>query len=678
MLISMDEPNLSSRFNSKYLKSFLWLMVILLFFISPATLSANERVRLKLKSSHQFQFAGYYAAVHKGFYQAAGLTVDILEAGGEQRTVESVVERRVDFAIAGSELVIDSASGYEIVALAPIFQHSALALITLRDTNFTSLEALTNQRIMLGAETSSIDVFLRQQGRGLDDFQLVRHVPSITPLITGDVAAMAVRITDEPFIIQQSGNPVRFLRPVDSGIDFYGDTLFTSRALYLQQPQMVQAFVEASIQGWQYALEHPDEIIDLLLNTYGVNRSREHLLYEAKQIRELVSPGLIGIGHSNPVRWQMIADTYDSLNLLPGPFNLETFVPPKMETVRIPDWLKFVSTLTLLVLCLFMVMIYRQHRLNQNLKKEIRVRKDTESRLRLITDSMHDVIWVMDENFKMTYVSPSVERLTGFEVDEVLNKPISDLINADTRRQLAQRIQEITQINEAGRTGSECDELFEFEIQCKFGRQVWVESTIKFFFSAPGIIATIYGSTRDITDRHRQYIELKNLASMDFLTGVKNRRIFFEKLQYETARFRRHGTPLSLIVLDIDHFKKINDRYGHSIGDEVLRQVVKLLEDEIREMDTIGRLGGEEFGILLPDTALEEAHYLAERLREHVSEYPLEISGVYIPVTASFGVVQCDPSETVSSIYKRADVAAYAAKAAGRNCVRRQMPAMIS
>jgi len=248
LLISMDEPNFSSRFNSKWLKPFLWLTLSLSLFILPATLSANERIRLKLKSSHQFQFAGYYAAVHKGFYQAAGLTVDILEAGGEQRTVESVVERRVDFAIAGSELVIDSASGYEIVALAPIFQHSALALITLRDTNFTSLEALTNQRIMLGAETSSVDVFLRQQGHGLDSFQLVRHVPSITPLITGDVAAIAARITDEPFIIEQSGNPVRFLRPIDSGIDFYGDTLFTSRALYLQQPQMVQAFVETSIQ----------------------------------------------------------------------------------------------------------------------------------------------------------------------------------------------------------------------------------------------------------------------------------------------------------------------------------------------------------------------------------------------------------------------------------------------
>ncbi|EXJ10690.1 ABC transporter substrate-binding protein [Nitrincola nitratireducens] len=159
MLISMDEPHLSSRFNSKYLKPFVWLIAFLVFFISSATLSANERVRLKLKSSHQFQFAGYYAAVHKGFYQAAGLSVEILEAGGEQRTVESVAERRIDFGIAGSELVIDHAAGYEVVALAPIFQHSAMALITLRDTNFTSLAALTNQRIMLGAETSSIDVF---------------------------------------------------------------------------------------------------------------------------------------------------------------------------------------------------------------------------------------------------------------------------------------------------------------------------------------------------------------------------------------------------------------------------------------------------------------------------------------------------------------------------------------
>ncbi len=153
----------------------------------------------------------------------------------------------------------------------------------------------------------------------------------------------------------------------------------------------------------------------------------------------------------------------------------------------------------------------------------------------------------------------------------------------------------------------------------------------------------------------------------DPLTRVLNRRGFDEELNRRHAEFKRHGTPFSLILLDIDHFKRLNDERGHLAGDEVLRGVAGVLRQTMREIDLVARFGGEEFAVVLLGTSLEDALVAAERARQAIAEEIFRFEGVNLAVTASFGVGRLRPSERPSSLVRRVDEALYAAKQAGRN-----------
>jgi len=171
----------------------------------------------------------------------------------------------------------------------------------------------------------------------------------------------------------------------------------------------------------------------------------------------------------------------------------------------------------------------------------------------------------------------------------------------------------------------------------------------------------------DVTKHKRMEKELRCLSVTDCLTNCYNRRFFMQKLEEEIERAKRNGNKFSLIMLDIDRFKSINDRFGHNAGDLVLKSMAEMIKNRIRKIDTLARWGGEEFVLLLPDTPVENAARLAEELRESLSR--MDIQGVG-RVTASFGVAGYCPGDSVDSLVNKADNMMYEAKAAGRNCVR--------
>ena len=179
--------------------------------------------------------------------------------------------------------------------------------------------------------------------------------------------------------------------------------------------------------------------------------------------------------------------------------------------------------------------------------------------------------------------------------------------------------------------------------------------------------AEVVGVGIDISERKAMERELERRATRDFLTGLYNRHKFMEEFQPEWERADRYGRPLSLLLLDIDHFKAINDTYGHDVGDRVLEAVVTKLQGNIRGSDVLARWGGEEFILLSPESRLGEACALAEKLRGALTAEPFESAG---RVSASFGVAERRHDDTVESLLKRADDALYAAKRAGRNRVR--------
>ncbi|GAB6043743.1 GGDEF domain-containing protein [Endothiovibrio diazotrophicus] len=165
---------------------------------------------------------------------------------------------------------------------------------------------------------------------------------------------------------------------------------------------------------------------------------------------------------------------------------------------------------------------------------------------------------------------------------------------------------------------------------------------------------------------HQVHQELETSSRTDFLTGLANRLRLDAVLEEEQQRSRRFHHPFGVILLDVDHFKRVNDGHGHPVGDQVLVELAGLLRENVRETDTVGRWGGEEFMVLCPETDLEEAAALAGALRRVVEAHPFPVVGRQ---SASFGVAACRPGDPVDAVVRRADEALYAAKARGRNRV---------
>lgn len=198
------------------------------------------------------------------------------------------------------------------------------------------------------------------------------------------------------------------------------------------------------------------------------------------------------------------------------------------------------------------------------------------------------------------------------------------------------------------------------------GRVVWIRNTMVPYHDKTGMLMRYDGLIEDITGRKVAEQELKRLATTDKLTGAFNRMKFQEIIEIEIERVKRHNQPLSMIIFDIDHFKTVNDNYGHSTGDYVLKTIADIVRENIRKIDYFVRWGGEEFMIISSETKLADASALAERMREIIENYTFEGVG---RITVSFGVTEFKEDDTENSFVKRADDAMYLAKSKGRNFV---------
>lgn len=300
------------------------------------------------------------------------------------------------------------------------------------------------------------------------------------------------------------------------------------------------------------------------------------------------------------------------------------------------------------------------------------------NRYKYIIENVKDVIWELNSNFEFTFVSPNARDMCGYEVEEIIGNKITDFLTEESRNYLYEQIilhmdLRLSVDTEKGTV------LHEVEFICKDGSVKWVEVSANRLYDDEKFVGYI-GTTRDISEKKEyecqvnKYIvelkklnaELKRTATTDTLTGAYNRRKFEDDMSLLIHRNKKQDIEFSLIFFDIDHFKTINDLFGHKTGDVVLQRISELVIKNIRKGDRLFRWGGEEFIIALPKADLEVAKIVAGKIRDLIQEADF---GINRKITISLGVCEYEANENIDQIVSRLDKILYQAKSQGRNRV---------
>ena len=279
-----------------------------------------------------------------------------------------------------------------------------------------------------------------------------------------------------------------------------------------------------------------------------------------------------------------------------------------------------------------------------------------------IVETATDSAWVIDADQRILYVNPAATLLTGYSESELVGSSLSRILPDDIRRIHGPMVMAFAKHQgESAIMGK----AREFTIVSKSGVIIPIE--LKAFELPPdrGGRKLFAAFISDNRKRKQLEDELRRLAETDGLTGALNRRGFLNLLQEETDRASRYDRSLSVLMIDVDRFKSFNDRLGHAAGDRILKEALRCWQQTLRSSDTIGRLGGDEFGVILPETGYDEAVKTSQRLRNVLACQSFGFVTGNDRVTASIGCAQLAKSETVEDLLARADAGLYRAKRGG-------------
>jgi len=631
---------------------------ILLFCLFNLILSlpawSLEQVTLQLKWQHQFQFAGYYAAIEQGYYRDAGLDVTLREAIAYEDPTQYVLDGNAHYGVGTSELILLHHFNQPVVVLAVIFQHSPLALLVHNpDQNDASLpfqyiQDIKDKPIMMEASSAELLAYFEREGLTRANLNLVDHTLGIEDVLTGKVAAMSVYITDEPFLFQERNKAYQLFKPIMGGIDFYGDNLFTTQDEIENNPQRVLAFREASLKGWEYAMAHPEAMIDLIYEKYSQRHTKAHLRFEYEQMKKLIRPDLIEIGYMYPGRWQHIGQTYAQLNMLPNDFKIDDFLF-NPDLIRLRYLMKDGLTIALIFSIVVFTLIALLWRFNFRLKKKALW-------LNAVFNYVPSALLVLDQDAKVLRWNKQAEHIFGWRAQETLGKTIYEFLIP-----LAYQ----TKFREGYKQTLANEEFQSEEIWCytQSGKMILCEWQ-NGYLQANRLIAM----ATDITKKKELEIKLNTMAHSDALTGVANRTMFFQKFEEAIALAKRRKEKVALLFIDLDDFKIVNDQYGHEVGDVVLCEVVQRIKMAVREADMLARIGGDEFVLILHDCETHErALQVAEKVLFHL-ERPIHVSGLTVIVGGSIGISFFpDDGSKPAELLKSADNAMYSVKQKQKN-----------
>ena len=541
--------------NQRPIVSFLLFGLIYFGFLTIVTSAGAETVKLQLKWKHQFQFAGYYAAIEKGYYAQEGLDVTLIEGKPGGNEIEEVLSGRANFGVGMSDVLLERLKGKPVVVIANIFQHSPTILLATKDSGISSPQDLFGQKVMmsLGYKSAVLRAMLINEGIPVENIKIIKPSWNLDDLISGKVTAMAAYISSQPYILEKRKIPYTVISPNTYGIDFYGDNLFTTELEIKRHPDRVSAFRKASIQGWQYALKHTEEITDLILSKYTSGRknvTREFLINEAASYQKLILPKFVKIGHMNPGRWKHIGDTYARLNMIDKDYSLKGFLYESLGSKI--DWSHWSIKWAIVLICLGFVTTLFLFFFNRRLNIEIDERKQTEEALTQSATFLNETGqiakvggWEIDGETKKVFWTKEIYNITETPNDydpSSLGKEAIVFFSTEDQLRLEKAIQRAFEQSEPYN--------MEFYITTAKGNKKWVQAICKPVV-VDGKVVKLGGTFQDITERKRAE----------------------EKLRKSEERYRAlfEDNPIETIVVDKDACITMYNKAKETSGDRLPR-----------------------------------------------------------------------------------------------------------
>jgi diguanylate cyclase (GGDEF)-like protein/PAS domain S-box-containing protein len=288
---------------------------------------------------------------------------------------------------------------------------------------------------------------------------------------------------------------------------------------------------------------------------------------------------------------------------------------------------------------------------------------DSEMRYRAMAEHSADLVAWVDPQGRWRYVSPASRDMLGLAPERLIGKPMEEIVHPDdVTRVIDHHAQTLASAGDA-RT-------ITYRSHHQDGRLLWMEARTRAMFGVNARLIGVQWTIRDVTAHKSIEAMLSEAANSDPLTGLANRRAVFTVLARAIVQARATADPLCVSIIDLDHFKRINDSWGHETGDTALRMVAKECQKVIRQDDLLARLGGEEFALVMPATDLEAASRICERVRVTVDGLAVPVSeGGTIGLTLSAGLTALAASDNATGLVRAADRALYVAKRDGRNCI---------
>lgn len=487
-----------------------------------------EPVTLQLRWFHQFQFAGYYAAIDQGYYRDAGFAVTLVEGDPSlyPDPIAPVIDGRAQYGVSGRDLLVKRAEGAPVVVLSSIFQHSPLALGVRSDRNISTPQDLVGKQLVmpLTVRTAEVQAVLAAEGVDVNDITIVGP-PVVYPdyLFDAQNDGWSLYHTNEPFLLERAGILVNYIEPRTYGIDFYGDSLFTSEEEIRSHPARAERFRAASLRGWEYAMAHPNEIIDLIIRQYGGQKTRAQLEFEAAKMRDFILPDIVDLGHVNPERWQRIADVYAGLGMIEAGSSIDGFL---YERQAEPNLTRVYWTLgvTGAMLVLIGLTAFFLAYLNRSLRGLVRARtaeleaqnlamqreaqereksalalRESEERFRAIWEISSDGMALSDADGTVIAANPAYLQLYDLTAEQTIGKEFAVIFPEAVREWAREQYHVIFRTPELPPS-------YDAEIRRGDGGMRNVESRVSFLTHDGDRIAML-SMIRDITDRVQREAE---------------------------------------------------------------------------------------------------------------------------------------------------------------------------